>query len=128
MHDPSMIQRRRDLRQLSTRSEYLLWQQLRGRGVNGCKARRQVSIGPYVVDFYFPSRRLIIELDGDSHFQPGAFERDARHQKYFEQLGFCVTRFTDREIFDSLASVVEIIGNHLVARTPPTAPPQGGGE
>jgi hypothetical protein len=59
---------RKNLRNSMTPAECVLWQSLKGRQLLGKKFRRQSSIGRYVVDFYSPEARLVIELDGERHF------------------------------------------------------------
>jgi very-short-patch-repair endonuclease len=61
----------------------------------GVKFRRQHPIGPYFADFACPSRKLIIEIDGDHHaFQ---VEADARRTSVLEQDGWHVVRFAANE-------------------------------
>ena len=62
-----MIGRARDLRQASTPPEQLLWLALRNGQIGGMKFRRQHPIGPYVVDFFCQSAKLVVEVDGMSH-------------------------------------------------------------
>ena len=57
-------EKRRTLRKRSTRAEKLLWQNLRDRGLEGFKFRRQFSVGPFVLDFYCPELKLAIVVDG----------------------------------------------------------------
>lgn len=54
----------RQLRKNMTDAERALWARLRKRLVRGCQFRRQLPIGPYIVDFVCLEKRLIIELDG----------------------------------------------------------------
>lgn len=61
------LEKRRELRNNSTKAESLLWQQLKGKQVAGFKFRRQYSVGKFVLDFYCAERKLAIELDGSSH-------------------------------------------------------------
>lgn len=60
------------------------------------KFRRQVAIGPYVVDFLCLRHRLIVELDGPFHDA----ERDAVTDSWLVSQGFRVLRFTNREMAD----------------------------
>ena len=63
---------RRDLRNHATAAERALWQMLKGRQLHGRKFRRQRSVGAYVLDFYCPSERLAVEVDGSVHDDPAA--------------------------------------------------------
>lgn len=57
----------RRLRRDPTVGETRLWSWLRDRRLAGFKFRRQHPIGRYVVDFYCPQARLVVEIDGDGH-------------------------------------------------------------
>jgi very-short-patch-repair endonuclease len=74
---------------------------------------QQVRIENYIVDFYCPQLKLAVEIDGDSHREPEVLARDAQRQKYIEQQGIRVLRFTNIEIFDSLEGVVAAIMEYL---------------
>jgi len=104
---------RQKLRTDPTAAEKQLWPHLQGRQIEGLKFRRQHGIGKYVVDFYCPEIKLIIEVDGDSHFEPGAQEKDVERERSLINSGFRVLRFTDRDIFDSMEDVIEIIKSNL---------------
>lgn len=115
---------RQNLRDRPTRSEKIIWRYLRGSSLGGYKFRRQQGIGPYVVDFYCPEAGLVLEIDGDSHYQSGAAKRDRARQKFIEKMGIRVVRFTDNDVRDSLDEVLAIV---LKNCAPPPAPPRGGG-
>jgi very-short-patch-repair endonuclease len=67
MPQPTTLERARSLRANQTESERRLWGELRGRRLGGWKWRRQAPIGPFIVDFYCPAARLVVELDGSQH-------------------------------------------------------------
>jgi very-short-patch-repair endonuclease len=116
---------RRDLRAQMPPAEILLWQQLKGRQLLDCKFRRQFSVGPYVLDFYSPEIKLAIEVDGDSHFQEGAKERDLERQKFIESFGISVVRFLNTEIHENMDGVLESLAVRVQERrrNTPSAPP-----
>ena len=58
--------RRKNLRNNMTKAEIILWSKLKGKQL-GYKFRRQHGIGKYIIDFYCPKLKLIIEVDGDVH-------------------------------------------------------------
>jgi very-short-patch-repair endonuclease len=60
-------QRARQLRQVNTPAERLLWEQLRNRKLAGLKFRRQVPRGRYIMDFNCPEHKAAVELDGSVH-------------------------------------------------------------
>jgi very-short-patch-repair endonuclease len=66
----AQIARARELRRNETESEEVAWRSLRTFRFKGFKFRLQHQVGPYIVDFCCPQRRLIMELDGSVHAQP----------------------------------------------------------
>lgn len=100
--------RRQDLRNNATQPEQKLWAVLRGKQL-GVKFRRQHGIGHYIVDFYSPDSKLVIEVDGDSHYTNTAQQQDAQRDAYLRQLGLRVLRFTNQEINQNMAGVYETI-------------------
>jgi very-short-patch-repair endonuclease len=105
--------RRKELRNNMTHAEVLLWMRLKGSAL-GYKFRRQTSIGSFVVDFYCPSAKLVLEIDGSVHGTAQAKIYDTHRQELIEQLGLRVLRFTNDEIFDRLDTVLKRIREHLL--------------
>lgn len=107
---------RKFLRKTQTPQEAILWSRLRN-NQTGYKWRRQVSIGPYVADFYCREKLLVIEVDGSQHL--GDIEYDNKRDKYFEQIGICTLRFWNNEINTNMIGVMLKIENTLYARPHP---------
>ncbi len=63
---------RKKLRKDQSPIERLLWSKLRNRQLLGFKFRRQYGIGTYCVDICCPESKLVVEADGDSHFDEEA--------------------------------------------------------
>ena len=82
--------RARSLRRDSTDAERAFWNQVRAKRLGGHRFRRQVPIGPYIVDFVCPTARLVVELDG-GHHQGQAFA-DERRTQWLEGEGYRVLR------------------------------------
>jgi ATP-dependent DNA helicase RecQ len=80
-----MIGRARGLRQTNTPPEQLLWLALRNGQIGGAKFRRQHPIGPYVVDFFCQSAKLVVEVDGVSHDDKAV--QDAAKSRHLETQG-----------------------------------------
>ena len=80
----------------------------------GYRFRRQYSVKSYVVDFYCPSVRLAIEIDGDSHFQKGSQVSDEIRQAAIESFGIKFLRFRNVEIFEHLDVVLGAIERRLM--------------
>jgi very-short-patch-repair endonuclease len=117
----SLIERRKELRNNSTPQEILLWNRLKN-SQTGFKFRRQHSIGGYIVDFYCPLKRLVIEIDGSQHFKKENMEYDKIRTEFFDGLDIQVIRFTNSEINNSTERVLRKILEALHS-----SPPCGGG-
>src|SRR3954454_10860612 len=102
MVSKASIPRARTLRRSAPTTERTLWTLLRDRRLGGAKFRRQVPIGPYVVDFLCAEARLVIELDGGQHGGP----EDAVRQFWLEAQGFRVRRFWNNEVTSNLEGVL----------------------
>jgi very-short-patch-repair endonuclease len=109
----SKEERRKELRNSSTVAETVLWKYLKGRQLDGNKFRRQSSVGPYIVDFFCPEKRVVVELDGARHFGPAAGDYDDRRTRYLEERGIKVIRFENRTLYRDLAGVLEEIRRAL---------------
>jgi very-short-patch-repair endonuclease len=97
------------LRANTTPHERMLWRALRELPTEGTHFRRQAPIGPYVVDFFCPARRLIIELDGGHHNEDATAERDSERQAWLEREGYKVIRFWNSDVTGNLNAVMERI-------------------
>ncbi|MBI5631904.1 MAG: endonuclease domain-containing protein [Nitrospirae bacterium] len=100
---------RTKLRNSLTPAEAKLWSLLKNGQIEKRKFRRQHSVGPYVLDFYCPSERLCIELDGAAHFTDGGNEYDTARTEYLEALDIRVIRFENKDVFENTEGVLEEI-------------------
>ena len=125
-----LIQRAKELRKHMTGAECKIWYAFL-RKLNP-KFLRQRPIDLFIVDFYCPTCKLVIEIDGDSHFSEFGKGRDAERTQILEEYGLRVIRYTNRQIFDEFKEVKEDIQKHVALRLdvkrgkiPPTpsAPP-----
>ncbi len=106
------------LRQNMPAPEIILWQRLRSKQL-GVKFRRQHSIGYYILDFYAPSIKLGIELDGESHFiDEIARQKDKQRDLFLSEKGIRVLRFLNPEVMKNLDRVLEKILNEIKNATP----------
>lgn len=105
--------RRRDLRNNLTPAEAALWTLLKGKQLEGRKFRRQTSIEHYIVDFYCPEEKLIIELDGSVHNHPAVAENDQHRDARLHDLGFTVLRFENKDVFQLTDWVLDEIKKHF---------------
>ena len=110
---PRMTDRARTLRRDSTFPERLLWRCLRDRQVAQTKFRRQEVVGPYVTDFLCDEHKLVIELDGASHYTTAA--HDSKREAFLIEQGFRVIRFTNDEVLRNVRGVVQTIEDVIEA-------------
>lgn len=89
-----------------TKAEIILWSKLKGKQL-GYKFRRQHGIGKYIVDFYCPELRLIIELDGYPHGFDTQIKKDEERQNFLESLGFIVRRYANNDIENNLNGILD---------------------
>ena len=82
---------------------------LKNRQVEGLKFRRQSSIGHYIVDFYCPEIKLIIELDGASHDNYQSEEMDAKRDDELREKGYSILRFENRYVYEYPEEIIEAI-------------------
>lgn len=97
------------LRKNMTDAERRLWSRIRGKQLKGYQFYRQKPIGEYVVDFYCPKSKLIIELDGGQHYTREGKEKDSARDEYLAGEGLQVLRFSDREVLTQTDAVLEKI-------------------
>lgn len=102
-------ERRQTLRQKSTETEQILWQELRGRKMFGLKFFRQYGIGPYILDFYCPMIKLSIELDGEIHTTEAQAEYDKQRTEYLVFNGIHEIRFWNHEVTNDFKNVFDKI-------------------
>ncbi len=77
--------------------------------VLGVKFRRQQGIGPYIADFYSAKFQLVIEIDGDSHFDATGMAYDAERDAYMQGHDMRVLRFTNDEVRKNIDGVIATI-------------------
>jgi len=96
-----------------TDAERRLWSKIRRKQLKNYQFYRQKNIGNYIVDFYCPAAKLIVEVDGGHHYSSENMEKDELRDKYLTGLGFTVLRFSDRDIFKNIDSVLQEVFDHL---------------
>jgi very-short-patch-repair endonuclease len=103
--------RRRSLRKSMPKAEVLLWCKLKNKQILGERFLRQYSVNQYVLDFYCPRLKLAIEVDGDSHYMPGAEDQDKARQEYIESFGIEFLRFTNEDVYTNIEGVCQTVYN-----------------
>ncbi len=113
--------RRRELRKKLTPAEATLWIQLKNKKLEGRKFTKQHSIENYIVDFYCSSEKLIVELDGQGHYNLGQIIVDEDRDKRLKELGFTVLRFENNLVFNNMDYVLDTIRINFKNNLPASA-------
>ena len=96
-----------------TDAERRLWSLLRGRRLAGYKFRRQLPVGPFILDFACYEHKLAIEADGGQHADS---EQDLDRTRRIEAEGWRVLRFWNNEIMANPGGVMDTIVRELDKR------------
>ncbi|MEO7026098.1 MAG: endonuclease domain-containing protein [Caulobacteraceae bacterium] len=131
------VGRARELRRSMTAPEVLLWALLRGGKLGGLRFRRQHPVGPFILDFFCPTKRLAIEVDGEGHRVGDQREREDRRDQWLIERNIVVMRFAAMDVLENpdgvLTRISDAISAHargepLAPSTPSGSPsPAGGG-
>ena len=118
-NNPIVKPYRNQLRANLTDAEKILWTQLENKKL-GIKFRRQYSIDKFILDFYAPSIRLGIELDGVQHLDNTEYDKERTY--LLEHYGCTIIRFWNGDVLNNLDGVImfiqEEIGRLLKIPTP----------
>lgn len=120
---PQIEAEARRLRHNMTPAEKALWDALCGKKLDGLKFRAQHPVGPFILDFWCPAVKLVVEIDGGVHRDQQDYD-DAR-TKQLESYGYRVIRFQNDQVLTNLPSVLEKI--RVAAKSSPPYPPNLGG-
>jgi very-short-patch-repair endonuclease len=117
--------RAKALRKFMSPPEVMLWTRLRGRNGDRPAFRRQHPIGSIIVDFYCPSARLAVEVDGETHWDEANRSRDAARGRWLSLQGIEVLRVPAGSVYRDLSGVVDGIlvkAEELRRRLAPSTP------
>lgn len=104
-----LFERRKELRNHSTPEEIFLWNYLKHSKL-GVKFRRQHSMGGYITDFYCPTNKFVIELDGAVHNTTEAKEYDKVRDEFLKGMNLKILRLSNKEITkENIESVINKI-------------------
>ena len=106
----------RQLRKNMTDSERALWKRLRGKQILGVQFYRQKPVGDYIVDFFAPKVKMVVEVDGSQHREADHVEKDKRRDAYLWRLGLRVLRFDSRQVLLETDGVVDVIYREMLER------------
>jgi very-short-patch-repair endonuclease len=121
-YNKNLKERAQQLRDNMTDAERQPWAKIRMNQLNGYRFYRQKPVGDYIVDFFCPKAKLIIEVDGSQHFDNETIEYDRLRGDYISSLGLKVLRFTNAEVLEHVEGVVERIEEEVGSKIPLNPP------
>jgi len=101
------------LRKQMTDAERLLWFKIRKKQIKNLQFYRQKPIGNYIVDFFCPRAKLVIEIDGGQHYEIKSEKQDKIRDAHLKRLGLKVLRFQNIDVLKNIDSVVRKIWDEI---------------
>ena len=108
-YNHELKERARRLRTQMTDSEHALWERLRRKQVQAVQFYRQKPIGNYIVDFYAPKAKVVVEVDGSQHMESERAARDLQRDAFLASRGLRVLRLDDLQVLKEFEGVMEVI-------------------
>jgi len=99
-----------------TDAEQCLWQRIRNKQIGGVQFYRQKTLLSFIVDFYSPKAKLVIELDGSQHFEAEYQAKDQKRDVMLAHEGLKVLRFDDRQVLTESEGVLKVIYDVVAER------------
>jgi len=109
VYNPRLKRLSQRLRTNMTDAERLVWLRIRGKQLKGLQVYRQRIIGNYIVDFYCPKAKLVVEIDGGEHFKEEGVKKDEARDSFLKSNGLSVLRFSDTDVLLNIEAVIEKI-------------------
>ena len=97
----------KEMRENPTKAEAALWERLKERRIDGFKFRRQAPLYGWIADFWCPSERVVIEVDGGYHATRK--DEDALRDRVLAEKDIRVLRLTNEEVLDHLEPTIQAI-------------------
>ncbi len=92
-----------------TDAERRVWSRVRRKQILDVQFYRQKPIENYIVDFYAPKIKLVVEIDGAQHFEAEHRAQDERRDAVLNALGLRVLRFDNHAVLTNTDGVIEVI-------------------
>ncbi|MFZ4620019.1 MAG: endonuclease domain-containing protein [Bacteroidota bacterium] len=116
-HPESSIQKARKNRKNQTEPERVFWTFVRNNKL-GTKFRRQVPMGPYILDFFCFEHSLAVELDGNQHLKKEAREYDQARNEFLQSYGITTLRFSNSDFMDDPSIVISKVLSAIKSSEP----------
>ncbi len=115
-YNPKLKEHSRTLRTNMTDAEQVLWHRIRRKQIQSVQFYRQKPLLAFIVDFYCPAAKLVIELDGSQHFEAEHQAKDQDRDAALAGLGLRVLRFDNRQVLLATDAVLEVINKIVKER------------
>lgn len=99
----------RSLRTNMTDAEQALWQRVRRKQIRNVLFYRQKPLLSFIVDFYCPAAKLVVELDGSQHYEEAHQIKDRLRDEALGRIGLRVLRFDNRQVLLETEAVLAVI-------------------
>ena len=106
----------RSLSTSMTDAEQVLWHRIRRKQIQDVQFYRQKPLLSFIVDFYCPAAKLVVELDGSQHFETGHQAKDRARDAALAGLGLQVLRFDNRQVLLETDAVLAAIDEAVKGR------------
>ena len=107
------------LRSRMTDAEKVIWFKTRRKQIKNLQFDRQKPIGSYIVDFFCPKAKLVIEIDGGQHYEAKGERQDKIRDEYLKKLGLKILRFQNTDVLKDIDGVVKVICDAIEKGFPP---------
>ena len=116
-YNQELVEYAKKNRKAGSLPEALLWKEIKSKKINGLDFDRQKIIGNYIVDFFCPDARVVIEVDdAASHDDKGRY--DEKRDEYLKSLNLTVIHVTAKEVLKEMNGVIQLLVNHPALRAP----------
>lgn len=115
-YNPKLKDNSRALRTNMTDAEQALWHRVRRKQIRGVQFYRQKPLLSFIVDFYCPAAKLVIELDGSQHFETEHQAKDQERDEALAGFGLHVLRFDNRQVLLETDAVLNVIDGMVKER------------
>lgn len=106
----------RVLRTNMTDAEQVLWHRIRRKQIQNVQFYRQKPLLSFIVDFYCPAAKLVVELDGSQHLEAGHQAKDQARDAALAGLGGHMLRFDNRQVLLETDAVLAAIDEAMKGR------------
>jgi very-short-patch-repair endonuclease len=106
-YNPKLAERAKWMRKNMTETELKLWRDCLKKMPDRILSQRPID--NFIVDFFCPKKKIVIEIDGDSHDSKDGVEYDKERTSILEGYGLKIIRFRNEDILNNFQDVCKKI-------------------